>query len=50
MSCCIWKSEDTRDPESQVIPDRGLCVLEMQPSTSAELGSVLDEVYGKAID
>lgn len=46
----IQKYKHTRDPESQVISDRGLYVLEIQPSTSAELGSVLDEIYGKAID
>lgn len=50
VSCCIQKSEHTRHPESQVISDRSLYILEIQPSTSTELGSVLDEIYGKAIN
>lgn len=44
------KSEHTGDPESQVVSDRGLYIIEIQPSTSAELGPVLNEAYEEAID
>lgn len=43
VSCCIQKSQHTGDPESEVISDRGLHIFKIQPSTSAEMGSVLDE-------
>lgn len=44
------KSEHAEDLESQVISDRGLYIIEIQPSTSAELGPVLNEAYEEAID